>query len=167
MARFLFTFLVLLLVLFALELTHPVQNIVIVPWTSLLASLSAWTVGLFDPNVIASGKVLQHAGSGLGVSIEAGCNGIEAAIILIAAVLAYPASWSLRTAGIVLGFVAIQLVNVGRVISLFYLADWNQAVFEFAHLYLWQIFIMVDVLIVWLVWIRQVAKREEFRARAA
>lgn len=167
MTRFLLTFLVLLLALFTLELTHPVQEAVVLPWTALLASISAWVISLFDHSVIAYGKILQHAGSGLGVSIEAGCNGIEACIILTAAVLAYPSSWHLRAAGLILGFLAIQIVNIGRIISLFYLAAWDHAIFEFAHLYLWQILIMVDVLIVWLVWIRHVAKAEEAHVRAA
>ncbi|WP_367113325.1 hypothetical protein [Zoogloea sp.] len=50
-------------------------------------------------------------------------------------------------------------MNVLRVISLFYLARWDKDFFEFAHLYLWQALIMLDVLIVWLVWIRIVAQR--------
>ena len=74
--------------------------------------------------------------------------------------LAYPSSWLMKGIGIVLGFFAIQAVNVLRVITLFYLAAWNKEVFEFAHLYLWQVLIMLDVLIVWLVWVRQVARRE-------
>lgn len=41
-----------------------------------------------------------------------------------------------------------------RVISLFYLGQWNTQVFNFAHEYLWQALIMLDVLIVWLLWIR-------------
>jgi hypothetical protein len=41
-----------------------------------------------------------------------------------------------------------------RVISLFYLGQWNRDVFEWAHLYVWQALIMLDVLIVWLVWVR-------------
>ena len=160
MIRFVILFVVLLLVMFTLELTHPVQSAVVLPWTSLLASISAWLVGIFDPEVISYGKVLQHRASGIGVSIEPGCNGIEAVIILTAAVLAYPSSWLMKGIGIVLGFFAIQAVNVLRVITLFYLAAWNKEVFEFAHLYLWQVLIMLDVLIVWLVWVRQVARRE-------
>ena len=39
-------------------------------------------------------------------------------------------------------------------ISLFYLGQWNLDVFEWAHLYVWQALIMLDVLIVWLVWVR-------------
>ncbi|HEX2390662.1 MAG TPA: exosortase H, partial [Casimicrobiaceae bacterium] len=41
-----------------------------------------------------------------------------------------------------------------RVVTLFYLGQWNAAVFEWAHLYVWQALIMLDVLIVWVVWVR-------------
>lgn len=160
MTRFVLTFLAILIGLFTLELTHPVQSAVVVPWTGFLARASAALLRFLDPDVIAYGKVLQHADTGLGVSIEAGCNGIEAALILTASVLAYPASWGMRLAGVVIGFVAIQVVNVLRLISLFYLVGYSQPLFEFAHLYLWQALIMLDVLVVWLLWIRQVARRE-------
>jgi hypothetical protein len=43
-----------------------------------------------------------------------------------------------------------------RVISLFYLGRWNRDVFEWAHLYVWQALIMLDVLIVWVIWVRLV-----------
>jgi len=92
------------------------------------------------------------------VSIEAGCNGVEAAIILIAGMLAFPSSLKLKLAGIVIGIVAVQGVNLLRIISLFYLGQWNYQAFEFAHLYLWQALIMLDVLVVWLLWIRAVAR---------
>lgn len=160
MIRFVVIFLAILVALFTAELTHPVQNAVVLPWTSLLATVSAAVLGFFDGSVIAYGKVLQHSVTGVGVSIEAGCNGIEACLILIAAVLAYPASWPMRLAGIALGFLAIQAVNVLRVITLFYLVEYSPAMFEFAHLYLWQALIMLDVLVVWLLWVRQVSRRE-------
>ena len=47
----------------------------------------------------------------------------------------------------------MQALNVVRVISLFYLGQWNATAFEWAHLYAWQALIMLDVLIVWLIWI--------------
>ena len=63
----------------------------------------------------------------------------------------------------VLGFVAVQAINIVRVISLFYLGQWNMTAFNFAHEYLWQALIMLDVLVVWLVWVRagQRAKRAD------
>ena len=48
----------------------------------------------------------------------------------------------------------MQGLNIVRVISLFYLGQWNMKVFEWAHLYVWQALIMLDVLVVWLVWVR-------------
>lgn len=160
MIRFFAVFLLLLLLLFTLEITQFAQNLVVLPWTVLLAKISAFLLSAFDSNVIAYGKILQDGRTGHGVSIEAGCNGIEACIILIAAMLAYPARWSHRFAGIALGLLAIQAVNIVRIITLFYLAAWNHAAFEFAHLYLWQALIMLDVIVVWLLWIRWVSRRE-------
>ncbi len=48
----------------------------------------------------------------------------------------------------------MELLNIVRIISLFYLGQWNQDVFEWAHLYIWQALIMLDVLIVFLLWLR-------------
>ncbi len=162
MLRFFLIFLVLLLVFFVGELTPWAQHWLVLPWTALLADASAALVKLFDPNVISYGKVIQDAVTGQGVSIESGCNGIEAFLVLMAAVLAYPAPWAVRAAGVVAGFFAIQIVNLARIITLFYLATWNHQVFEFAHLYLWQALIMLDVVVVWLLWMRW-ATRQEFR----
>ena len=38
-----------------------------------------------------------------------------------------------------------------RVISLLYPGPWNKDVFEWAHLYVWQALIMLDVLVVWVI----------------
>jgi exosortase H (IPTLxxWG-CTERM-specific) len=74
--------------------------------------------------------------------------------VLIAAILAFPASWPRKLAGLAAGIVAVQGLNVVRVISLFYLGQWSFEVFEWAHLYLWQALIMLDVLVVFLIWVR-------------
>lgn len=160
MLRFFGIFLVVQLVLFGIEMLGPVQQAVVHPWTGWLASVSASIVHLIDPSVISYGRVLQSAKTGFGVSIEAGCNGVEATIVLVAAMLAFPSSWRMKLWGIGLGFIAVQAVNLIRIVSLFFLGQWNFQVFEFAHLYMWQALIMLDVLIVWLLWMRYVAKRD-------
>ena len=85
MVRFFLWFLLLQATLFGLELTPWVQEWFVVPWTNTLAAMSAGLVKLFDPSVLATGKVLQSASNGFAVSIEAGCNGVEATIVLVAA----------------------------------------------------------------------------------
>ena len=154
MIRFFVQFLVLQAVLFGAELTPWAQEHFVVPWTNTLAALSARLVTFFDPNVAASGKVLQSTVNGFAVSIESGCNGVEATIVLVAAILAFPAPWKSRLIGLSVGVVAVQGLNIIRVISLFYLGQWDLAAFEWAHLYVWQALIMLDVLVVWLVWVR-------------
>ena len=161
MARFIVVFLGVLLVLFGVELLSPVQQHVVLPWTALLARTCVALVKLFDPAVVAQGKVLWSTSSGFGVSIEPGCNGVEAFIVLCAALVAFPAGWASRLKGLAAGFIAVQGLNVVRVISLFYLGQWSRPAFQFAHEYLWQGLIMLDVLAVWLVWVRLVAPPHE------
>ena len=164
--RFFLIFLTVQAVLFGIEMLNPVQTAVVHPWTGWLAKVSAAIVHLIDPTVISYGRVLQSAKTGFGVSIEAGCNGVEATIVLVAAMLAFPSSWAMKAWGIGLGFIAVQAVNLLRIVSLFFLGQWNFKVFEFAHLYMWQALIMLDVLVVWLLWIRSVARHQGARLAA-
>lgn len=155
MMRFLATFTVVVISLFIAELTQPVQTALVLPWTEALVHISAGLIRPFDDHIVIYGTLMQSTRGGFMLSIEPGCNGIEAAIILIAAMLAFPAPAWYRTVGIIAGLVAVQALNVVRVISLFYLGQWSMQAFEWAHFYLWQALIMLDVLIVWLIWIRR------------
>jgi len=154
MIRFFLLFLVLQVSLFTLELLRPVQQAVVIPFTEGVAAVSVWLVKLFDAGVLAQGNVIRDLESGFAVAIEAGCNGVEATIVLLAAMLAFPAPWHHRLLGILAGFLAVQGINLVRIISLFYLGQWDKDWFEWAHLYLWQALIMLDVLVVFLIWIR-------------
>jgi len=158
MLRFILIFLAWQMSLFGLNMLGWVQQHLVLPWTALLARVCAHLVLWFDTTAAAAGKVLWNTVTGFGVSIEPGCNGIEACIVLFAAIMAYPASWRHKVIGIVAGFAAVQGVNVLRVISLFYLGQWRTDVFNFAHEYLWQGLIMLDVLVVWLLWVRVVVR---------
>ena len=161
MRRFFVIFVLVQLVLFGIELTQPVQQYVVLPVTAALARVCAFIISLFDPSVVSYGKVLMNPKTGFAVSVEPGCNGIEAFIVLTAAIVAFPAPWKHKAIGIVAGFFAVQILNIVRVISLFYLGQWNMTWFNFAHEYLWQAFIMFDVLVVFLIWAKRVPHREE------
>lgn len=159
MARFFIVFIVLLVALFTIEILEPVQQHVILPFTSGLAHISVFIVELFDDQVQSVGKVIRSLENGFAVSIEPGCNGVEAVIILFAAIFAFPAPLKNKLVGFALGFVAIQALNLVRIISLFYLGQWNMVWFEWFHLYLWQALIILDALVVWLIWLRTLPPR--------
>jgi len=154
MTRYITIFSLTLLILFTLELLQPVQINVVEPFTALIAQISVTLISFFDANVISYGKIIQSQTNGFAVSIEPGCNGVEAMIVLTAAVLAFPSSIKQKIAVLVIGFFAIQIMNLGRIISLFYLGQWHTGIFEWAHLYIWPVLIMVDVLIVFLLWMK-------------
>ena len=156
MLRFALTFLAIVIGLFAVELSAPARHAFVMPWTDGIAQASIAVIRLFDPHAVAFGNVLASTRSGFAVSSEPGCNGIEAALILIAAIAAFPAPWKRKVAGILAGVLAIQSMNILRVVTLFYLGQWSYSAFEWAHLYAWQALIMVDVLVVWLLWVRWV-----------
>ncbi|MDX1626974.1 MAG: exosortase H [Wenzhouxiangellaceae bacterium] len=154
MIRFFVIFVVLLLGLFTVEVLKPVQENVILPFTSGIAWVSVGIIELFDNGVTSMGNVIRDNASGFAVSIEPGCNGVEALIILFAAIFAFPAPFRNKLVGFAIGFVAIQALNLVRIISLFYLGQWNMVWFEWFHLYLWQALIILDALVVWLIWLR-------------
>ena len=165
MLRFFLLFIILLTGLFALRITTFATEWVTVPFTTLLADISGFLILLFDPSVITEGVIIRSMETGFAVAIAPGCDGIEAVIILVAAVLAFPSSWKMKLLGIGIGFIAIQSLNLVRIISLFYLGEWETlrcegvtpcetVWFDWFHLYLWQALIILDALAVWLIWLR-------------
>jgi exosortase H (IPTLxxWG-CTERM-specific) len=154
MLRFFLLFVTLLVALFSFRITQFAHEHVTLPFTSLLATVSGWLITLFDSAVSTDGVVIRSTVNGFAVAIAPGCDGIEAVIILVAAVLAFPAPMKHKLVGIAIGFLAIQGLNLVRIISLFYMGQWSRVAFDWFHLYLWQALIVLDALAVWLIWLR-------------
>lgn len=161
MLGFLLKFCFWALALFMVNVSIWGQDALIIPFTTGLAHVSAFLIKLFDGDAQSAGKVIWSATTGFGVSIEAACNGVEAMIILFAALMAFPATWRQRLVGLAIGMVAIQALNLVRIISLFYLGQWDKDWFEFFHLYLWQMLIILDALFVWLLWLRWIVREKQ------
>lgn len=163
MTKFTISFLIITITLFLLSIVNIVRDIVIIPFTSAIAGFCSWLIQLFDADVISVGDQIRSASSGYAIQIAPGCNGVEAMIILFAAIVAFPAPWVYRLKGLVLGFIAIQALNSVRIISLFYLLQWSKDWFEWFHLYIWQALIILDALVVWLIWLRYIPKQTPSR----
>ncbi|HET8899290.1 MAG TPA: exosortase H [Rhodanobacteraceae bacterium] len=159
MLKFALLFPIYLIVLFVLELLAPVDRAVIAPWTGFLADMCGALMRLLDSSVVVHGNIIAGGAAGFAIAIERGCNGVEAVIILVASMLAYPASWRQRAIGIGVGFVCVQALNMVRIISLFYLGNWNRVWFDWFHLYVWQALIVADALVVFLLWLSWIRRR--------
>ena len=88
-------------------------------------------------------------------------------LVLVSAILAFPAPWKNKMSGLLFGFLAIQILNVVRIVSLFYLGMWSPVWFKWFHEYLWQALIVLDALIVFLVWLRYVPTKPRAAIPAA
>ena len=160
MLRFFLLFLFMQGVLFTAELTPPGQQYFVQPFTGMLANISAFLIELTGREIIATGVIIRDVTTQFAVEIAAGCNGVEAMILLVAAMLAFPSPWRYKLGGIVVGVIAIQALNLVRIVSLFFLGMWNETAFEWTHLYVWQALIMLDALVVFLLWIRSLPRTE-------
>jgi exosortase H (IPTLxxWG-CTERM-specific) len=159
-AFFLARFLGLLVLFYVIVAIRPVNDAVIVPFTAGVARVSGGVLRLLGEPVTVEGTAIRS--SSFSVEIENGCNGVETALLFGSAVLAFPAPWRRRGAGLVLGFVAIQFINLVRVVTLFWIGAHRPALFGSSHTVLWQSIVVLCGVLMFLAW----AIREQ-RVRAA
>lgn len=74
----------------------------------------------------------------ISLDVKFGCNGLEAVMIYAIAVIAFPAGWKTRLAGIAVGLVIIQAINIIRITLLAYSAIHFKSLFEYIHIYVAQ-----------------------------
>ena len=155
--RFLLVFAGLLVFFYVVIAIHPVNDHVIVPFTAGIARVSGAVLNAMGERVRVAGTTLS--GTTFSVNIENGCNGLETALLLAAAVLAFPASWAQRAAGFFGGFAAIELLNLVRVVSLFWIGAHRPAWFGSAHTLVWQSIVVLAGVALFVLWASIVARR--------
>lgn len=153
MRRFLVSFVATLLLLFALVYLPPIRDHLIAPFTDSLTVIAGWLITTLGGQAWVNGNVLTIPG--FSVRILDLCNGVEATLLLWAVLLAYPAPWGYRLWGLLLGFLGVQALNMVRIISLTYLGVWKPEWFHWVHWYVWDALIMLDVLLIFLLWLRR------------
>jgi len=153
---FLLKFFAILIVGFLVVTTAAVEQHVVIPLTSVLASFCGGILtAIGEPVAVLGTRIMA---SGFGVEILLGCNGVEAMLILVASIFAFPASARSRVIGVVVGSVAIQVVNVVRILSLFLLGKYHREIFDLFHSAVWQVLIILVSLGIFLLWSTRFAK---------
>jgi exosortase H (IPTLxxWG-CTERM-specific) len=147
---FLLLFLVLLGGSFALISLNWVNDHAIEPFTAGVARASGAGLNLLGQHVTLQGTIIQ--GPRFAVNIRNGCNGVEAMLIFLAAVLAFPATWRSRLLGLGIGIVAIQVVNLVRVIALYLTGVYFPKIFDASHTVIWQSIVILFGVLLWIFW---------------
>lgn len=162
---FLVVFLVLLAGGFTLLSLQPVNDRVVEPFTAAVARASGVALDLIGQDVTLRGTVIENRR--FAVNIRNGCNGVETIVIFVAAVLAFPASWRARLAGLVLGVAAIQAINLVRVVALFLTGVYLPSFFDSSHTVVWQSVVILCGVLLWIFWASRFATPRRPRAGAA
>ncbi len=154
---FLLRFAILLIVLFVLIWLAPVDRHVVAPFTRGLAHVSAALLNLFGERVRALGTVIQ--GSAFAVDIKGGCNGVEAMLLLAAAIAAFDAPWRARLLGLLAGSAALMAFNLVRIVSLYIIGERWRQLFETFHLAVWQTIMFAVAASIFALWSGRFASR--------
>lgn len=153
------TFLVLFLLLlggsFTLISVNWVNDHAIEPFTAGIARVSGAVLDLMGQNISQQGTVLRSPR--FAVNIRNGCNGVEAMLIFLAAVLAFPAPWRSRFLGLAFGILAIQAVNLVRVVALFLTGAYFPRFFDASHTVVWQTLVILSGVLLWIFWANRFA----------
>jgi exosortase H (IPTLxxWG-CTERM-specific) len=152
---FLVRFVVLLGVFYFFVAWRPINDAAVVPFTAGIARTSAAVLNVLGERVEVEGTKIRS--DNFAVNIENGCNGVETALLFGSAVLAFPAPWKSRLLGLVLGFAAIQVINLVRVVSLYWIGVHRPSLFSASHTVLWQSIVVLCGVLLFLVW----ASREQ------
>ncbi|MBC7926140.1 MAG: exosortase H [Bryobacteraceae bacterium] len=138
---------------FGLLLTPPVQS-ADVAFSAQLVKISHGLIVAFGGHATRDAAILR-AEEGFAVEMRDGCNAVNVTILLWSAVLAFPASWKNKVLGLVVGSIIVQVLNIGRFISLFYLGQYSMTWFEFAHSYLWESLLVLDTVVIFRLWVKR------------
>jgi exosortase H (IPTLxxWG-CTERM-specific) len=152
---FLLLFMGLLAAGFTLISVNWINDHAVEPFTGGIARLSGAVLDGLGQNVTMQGTVIRSPR--FAVNIRNGCNGIEAMLIFLSAVLAFPASWRSRLAGLALGILAIQVVNLVRVVALFLTGVYFPRIFDTSHTVIWQTIVILFGVLLWIYWANRFA----------
>ena len=157
-AGFLLRFLLIVAVLYVLIALRPVDRAFVTPFSGAIASVSSAVLNLIGNDVTTTRGTMMFSRS-FAVDVKNGCNGLEAVILVVAAIVAFPAPWRLRLVGAVASALIIQAVNIVRVASLFVIGRDHPAAFNSAHVVVWQSAMFLLSVILFLLWSARASRK--------
>ncbi|MGE3180911.1 MAG: archaeosortase/exosortase family protein [Phycisphaerae bacterium] len=113
---------------------------------------------LFDQEVTAIDRTVSGR---VQLQIARNCDAIQSKIVVLSAILAFPASWLRKLSGLLACLAAIALLNLLRIVTLYWLLrDWPDW-FEFVHLKVWQPVMVGAAIVLFVCWTRYALRTQQ------
>lgn len=155
--RIIFRFVLwLLLILGSFEVglaTDTMKESVIPQYLRFCATVSGGTMRLFGEKVTVHDSTISSPR--YSVNVKRGCDAVQPTALFVAAVFASPVVFWPKVPGVVGGVLFLMVMNLVRVISLFYTGVYYPRAFDVMHHDVWQaafIFISISLWALWAVW---------------
>ncbi len=103
------------------------------------AQLAGWAISWFDPTVEVRGT--QIAGQ-MTLEFAENCDASAVGILITSAILAFPASWRQRILRLVATLVGLVVVNVVRIVTLYFIGANFPSRFDLFHMQIWPFMIV-------------------------
>ena len=116
----------------------------------LLALISSVILNLFGQHTVVIGTTVQS--SVFGISVVTACTGIFITGLFLIAVVALPTRWMAKLIGAGFGIGGIFLVNIVRLVSLYFIGVHWPGFLDQAHQLIWQSLLIVIAVTLWLFW---------------
>jgi exosortase family protein XrtM len=95
------------------------------------------------------------------IGIAQGCEGIEGILLVTAALCAFNMGMKQKIGGILAGSLILYMANLARIIALYYTLKYRPSMFDFAHVYIGQTFIIFVGILFFMAWITIFARSDE------
>jgi len=159
MKRFILLYTLYMVIAFVLTGYEPLVELLKIDYfyTQAVTQISAALISALGIETHVSGIFihLRHAT----LEVKFGCNGLEAVLLFIAAVLAYPATAKQKLFGLALGFVVIEFFNIIRIAVLGWVLEYHPSVFDTMHTYITQSIMIVIAFLAFIFYLQKVTPR--------
>jgi len=130
------------------------------PYLAFVAKTVARIVNLFGHEASVFNTVVES--SQFSMRIVRGCDAIEPTAAFVAAVLASPVAFWTKFPGVLLGAAALGVVNIVRLVTLFFVGVYARGALDFMHEDMWQAAFIVLAICFWAIWVQWAVRHKAF-----
>ena len=87
------------------------------------------------------------------ITVRRGCDAVEPSWFLCAALISFPAPFIRKVMGILAGVALLQVLNLIRIVSLYFIGLHYPRYFGPAHLEIWPVMFIIAAIALWIGWI--------------
>jgi len=158
--RFVFFFAVLMGLFELVSMTSWVSETAFPWYLEWNASASGSVIDIFEDSVTVVGKSISVPNR-YALSIERGCDAVEPSALFCAGVLAFPASFLSKLPGMLIGTICLMVLNIFRIVSLFYVGAFFPKAFDIMHVDVWQALFVFLAILFWVLWALWATREQE------